>query len=318
MTHTESWSLGVARAPEFAALACPRRYCADSRFHPQHIASVGILTTLVSAHNDAREGRPSSHGPDYMAIHQLVSMQVPTYFVAPEFLKAAMASTIPSNFRWTALKWPLDAMLFILPRGGVKVADGSELAYVAFGRHDAGAVKAVSPNLPGVLYGETLVAVAAGTDRGLCSSASMSITDSQSVVETVAEGLNRDLTDTSAVPVVPENIYTLVREIALKLVLAVSARPNFIERGAMTRPASKKHGRERSELWSPNIIGASYRTKVEDSAHLNSGSGSPKRLHWVRGHYRQQPYGPRETPRYETIWIEPFMAGSVPLPPVAD
>lgn len=34
------------------------------------------------------------------------------------------------------------------------------------------------------------------------------------------------------------------------------------------------------------------------------------RLHWVRGHWRRQPFGPRDNPEYRLTWIKPFQRGS--------
>lgn len=52
---------------------------------------------------------------------------------------------------------------------------------------------------------------------------------------------------------------------------------------------------------------------LSDSTSEKAASHSSKREHWVRGHYRWQPYWPEgrdNDPTYERIWIEPHLRGS--------
>jgi hypothetical protein len=307
---TEVWTLAAPLVPELTSLACPKRYCGDGRFHSQIGASAAVLGCLLDAHRAVRDGAPLSNPHEYDVMHQLACMQVPTYFVAPALLKAALATTIPANFRWSALRWPLESMLFILPRGSVKLSDGQEFSYVAYAHHTPGVVQPASPLLPGVRYEEEVLSLTAGTEDGLSTANAITITDTQPVLEATTDAVI-DKTDALNLPGVPTDVCGLTREVALKLILALNARPELVVMGSQLRSAKCKHGRVRSELWSPNVIGGNYATRVDGSDAGDGEHGTAKRLHWVRGHYRQQPYGPRDTPRYETIWIEPFMAGSV-------
>lgn len=85
-------------------------------------------------------------------------------------------------------------------------------------------------------------------------------------------------------------------------IFAMSARPEYVESGE--RLGTKKG--TQSELWSPNVIGRKYAIKSHTFAKASGGS---VRLHWRRGHFRQQAYGIGLTQR-RIIWIEPMMVGA--------
>lgn len=56
--------------------------------------------------------------------------------------------------------------------------------------------------------------------------------------------------------------------------------------------------------------------KLVKKASLTSKSGpdeNKQRLHLVSGHWRNQPYGPRDNPEYKRIWIQPFLKGDPDL-----
>ena len=60
-----------------------------------------------------------------------------------------------------------------------------------------------------------------------------------------------------------------------------------------------------------NLVAPSMMKAARDGAEKTAGDGDgPGRArHWVRGHWRNQPYGPRDNPEYKTIWIQPHLRG---------
>lgn len=85
-------------------------------------------------------------------------------------------------------------------------------------------------------------------------------------------------------------------------IFAMSARPEYVEGGE--RLGTKKGST--SEIWSPNVIGRKYAIK---SHTFTKESGGSVRLHWRRGHFRQQAYGIARS-KHKIIWIEPMMVGA--------
>lgn len=90
-------------------------------------------------------------------------------------------------------------------------------------------------------------------------------------------------------------------------IFAMSARPEYVEGGE--RLGAKK-GTSKAELWSPNVIGRKYAVKSHTFAKEASSS---RRLHWRRGHFRQQAYGVGRG-LHRVIWIEPMMIGGRAVP----
>ena len=79
----------------------------------------------------------------------------------------------------------------------------------------------------------------------------------------------------------------------------MNARDELWERGKYTRKTAKS----RVAFWTPNIIRKNYTLKGENSA---THAGVSPRMHWRRGHMRQQPYGEGRSLRREQ-WIEPTL-----------
>jgi hypothetical protein len=87
------------------------------------------------------------------------------------------------------------------------------------------------------------------------------------------------------------------------IILVMLARPTLVERNARPIKRTKKG----SEIWRPNVIGRQYRIIRERAPEY--GSGISPRMHWRRGHWRNQAYGEQFGLRRE-IWIEPILVNA--------
>lgn len=81
---------------------------------------------------------------------------------------------------------------------------------------------------------------------------------------------------------------------------AMAARPEYIETGHRIGT----HKKSKSELWTPNIIGRKYATKTDPNAE--TGTHASPRMHWRRGHFRQQAFGVGRA-EHKILWIEPML-----------
>jgi hypothetical protein len=285
----------------------PRLYEQNSRYHPlRDIAGVlsGALMNLKTAPAGADT---SSWEPGYDIVSCLVRNEMPTYHVSPNLLAAAVATSIPPTIRLEDVNWPMPAMVFVLPRGGLTLDDGSEFRFIAYSRMPVGEGNSpVAGFPPSCDQDYDGFGIFSSTTRDLVSTSLMAMQNvslSDFADMALPEGRS------TLVPADSVNFGKTARQVALKLLLILSARSNLVHKGSVKRGSSEKKGRTKSELWSPNILGLDYQQRVETDANCTRGEGTAKRLHWVRGHLRQQPYGPRENPRHELIWIEPFLSG---------
>jgi hypothetical protein len=88
--------------------------------------------------------------------------------------------------------------------------------------------------------------------------------------------------------------------------LVLAERPNYLERGE--RRLSKKRRAEGPELWTPNVIGRAYRLRRETAGEGAASDVSP-RMHWRRGHWRNQACGVGLGDRRH-MWIEPMLVNA--------
>ena len=119
-------------------------------------------------------------------------------------------------------------------------------------------------------------------------------------------------------------------ERSLQLVLyLMSSRPELDQMQKTRKPqADRKRTQKSSPVsfkdagrWSVGVrFGSRIRqqkmtqTTKAESVNAGSNTGSRKRSHLRRGHWRYQPYGPRNDPDRQThklIWIHPMMVGSL-------
>ena len=85
--------------------------------------------------------------------------------------------------------------------------------------------------------------------------------------------------------------------------LLISSRPDLVTNGALKKRLERRGVKQ--EYWTPNILGEFYKLP---KVPLGGTHASP-RLHWVRGFWRNQAYGPNSSLR-KHIWIEPFLKGA--------
>ena len=94
--------------------------------------------------------------------------------------------------------------------------------------------------------------------------------------------------------------------LVVKIIAALSAMPEYVEHGAISRPGKVKRGKQvQSELWHPNVIGRQYAARLEAS---RGGTHASPRMHKRRGHMRWQPYGEGRAQR-KLLWIEEVWVG---------
>lgn len=93
-----------------------------------------------------------------------------------------------------------------------------------------------------------------------------------------------------------------------KVALALTARPELVEASKLMRPAKVRNGETiRDALWSPIVLGRNYR--LEYGPNVNHAHVGAKRMHWRRGHYRNQRHGLNFS-LVKLIWIEPVLVNA--------
>jgi hypothetical protein len=114
---------------------------------------------------------------------------------------------------------------------------------------------------------------------------------------------NRRLLLASELDGTPWGTKNILPNIIFNTLFAMAARPEYVESGKRIGNMKKS----KSELWTPNIIGRKYATKYDPNAE--TGTHASPRMHWRRGHFRQQACGIGRL-EHKIIWIEPMLVNA--------
>jgi hypothetical protein len=275
-------------------------------FNPKHYAST-LVGDLLVVRDPAMNQLP--HLTAYMTALTLIANKVPTYFVAYEFAQAVANTELPRDFKFAEIKWPLDAQLFVLPDQFVMQYYGCYAPFMALCRCPAG-------DYPGLLrsrlpqteipYTPFINAVdklavdfpifhnrGTPTDyngnypmsAGVEVFATADWVDSTRYEEEL-HGFTVEERRTDLAPDQEKIFMDKALSLAMKLILAVACRPGAVEHGHVTRPVKVKRDRVvQKELWSPNVIGRSYRIPRQGITTVTTGPRSKARFTFRRGHY---------------------------------
>lgn len=246
----------------------------------------------------------------YKIMGTLAPLSVPTYFVGKDCIHALINTDLPKDFSLKEMPWPMDALVFVIPEGVLTSPEGSITTIVV------GRLTAQDYSIPiswdnvfldtalkteGVKHFEESVAVLGLTDAGKVYTwqaplNDQSIHDAAIVCATGAQiGMEEGL-DSNEQIFVTSNL----PRTTFQLILAMLAAPELIEKESCERPAKVKKGKTIDALWTPNFFGRAYRR------HEGHGEGISPRMHWRRGHFRHQRYGPGFA-SIRVLWIRPVL-----------
>jgi len=250
---------------------------------------------------------------------RLVEYSMPTYFVSPSLLHACLQTSLPEGLHYSDMRWPMPALLFILPVGAVSSPTDGHCRFIALARHSKGENVERLPGLPPFPnvftydcfshYANTTGnAVFAGyipthTDPTLTDVLSGEKHFSPGIVGIKASGELAYATIEGS----DGDFMGLTVSIGLRLLLLLNARPELLTPARELRKSNPSAKKPKSALWSPNIIGEHFKAASDEP----SRSGRSPRLHWRRGHYRNQPHGLGLAHR-KLLWIEPVLVAAEP------
>lgn len=291
-------------------------------------------------------------------VHCLLQMnyRVPTYFVRSEFAQAVAQTEPPEDFKFSEIKWPLPAMLFVLPTDFVMKYFGYMVPFIGVARSDKGDYPKMLKDIPDCeIPVSVLEPIQSEVDRinivyPVYSNKelpvdytgsyplSMNVNEMDNAPSVDATYMEEDAmtrifgnfdmrTPSSDLPAEGQqekDFNSKVQAFAVKLMLALTAKPGFIVHGTLARAEKRKRGRiTKLELWNPNLIGWEYQAKrvglpeKPTDANLKGAvmdlpvvTHASPRMHWRRGHMRNQPYGPKpwnDTTPKRLTWIEPVL-----------
>jgi len=222
------------------------------------------------------------------------------------------------------LKWPFEAMLFVLPEDFMKEYVGFRVPFIQVAKIRQGTHigpqyslgMEPSPDIDndhdkiGVAWNVVIKNLPVDYSSSYNLSASVSKMIHPTSFCNVGFEILRDRDSKSLAAYthlsdeVEIGINARINSLVIKLMMVMTARAELIETGQVVRKARKVGtAREKPEIWSPNVIGWKYRSPVR--GEKGESTGVKLRMHRRRGYTRLQHYGPQNS-KTKLKWIEPY------------
>jgi len=299
-------------APGLWEKCYPRSYDNLGKFHSPRIPAVCLANAVIAAMQLGLENTGARN--QFMAACCVDAHKVPTFFVTSAIVNACANTSLPMDMRWTDTPMPHPGMILIFERGSVKHPTCGEVAFVAVGRLQS-ASKLTHSHLPGFSRNVPLgafISMYLVHESPQLYTYDLSLSENSSRVQDVDNANNwvERQGDELAAPMADEEakFNQWLTVLAMKIVLVMNARPDQVSPGTCLRTVkAKRPGESRREFWSPNIVGQNYAVQRTEKLEPQGGH---VRMHWRRGHFTRQPYGPGRTLR-KTLWLEPMLVGDV-------
>lgn len=254
---------------------------------------------------------------------KVANMRVPVYWIGHDMAQAIQQTVPPVEFDWVTTKLPLDSMVFMMPKGTLVHDDPKEgeAMFVSFVRVRAGdEIPSLSSGGPRFynMLGDAFTVFAVTTNGALmhwtystredCGLGKVNLAQLDNLIQAFASHDHSSHSMFSAHLTQADNRFMArVSHFVFGTLLMMLTKPNYVTHGALRKKAKTKPGLPPREFWSPNVVGLNYHIRRE----YQGGTHASPRLHWVRGAYKEQPYGEKSLLR-KRIWIEPYLRGDDP------
>jgi hypothetical protein len=223
----------------------------------------------------------------------------PMFFVKRDLLQAVCQSDTMSVVDWETMPFPFPQMTFMMPRRALQCA-GRDIMSISVAKMPSGFYNRKGSSQPITALAPSLFITALNEDG-------------ETYLRTLTKpfepgrspGPYEDDTEDFGIELVEGDAEFLAKmpHIVFNLLFAMAARPEYVEMGRKLG----NHKKYRGDIWTPNVIGRKYATKRPDN--YEPGHHASPRMHWRRGHFRQQPYGPQRSER-RIIWLEPTLVSA--------
>jgi hypothetical protein len=314
--------------PELMAKFYPRIYQEAGRYHSPRQCAAYLSNVVAETLRTGYDRAPTAYRLLIPSLEQMAKRRMPLFFLAPDLLEAVMRTDFADDINWTDMELPYEQGILILPKGAWVHPDDGEVSMIVWARFRAGAYAPPALGIPpmtithdamvilclcpqhAIWYDSTLN----GNVRPVLKLRNLFYRQPGDPYPRSVRSvpyLDHDLTEKD------EQFLEQLGVITFGTFLAMHAKPELVERGKLLRRVGK--GDKLREFWSPNIIGPKYKLRREvprivhgqfvHAPGREGGTHASPRMHWRRGHFRQQAYGHERRER-KTIWIEPMLVGA--------
>lgn len=280
---------------------CPRRIITPHGYlNPKYFS---LINYFFVTHR-----QPYAHSPELLKRRDarllfskvLTDKNVPTYFLDTAFLEDVDQTDLLETFAFSQLHFPMPGFLLVFPHGWIKEKAGVSVPFV------------MVSTLNGFLH----ITQDELNDDGSFNNASStvryeSVEDSISAIIKSRKNLDFSVEDTALLDAITPDrskARICIFELVVKLLIIISTKPHALidspDEPITREQKQRKKGSIKAEaLWHPIFIGKSYSAQRVEA---RGGSGPGKRMHWRRGHLRNQRYG-EDRSMVKAVWIAPAL-----------
>lgn len=259
--------------------------------------------------------------PEFVQNESFIGMKAaqfdfPIVWVDANFLKCLLRSDPPPDYPLADLHWPFPAIAFVLPEKTIVHPLDGDCSWLLIGKIEGTHTCPITGDVFPVRNSVISVS-SAPWNQPSPPTFKYGIENDPSLTPfreiPTYTGNQVEYFDSPSPRIIPDaltaddaQIQQLLVQLGLRLLLALTARPEYLAAAGVPKFVRQKSGRPR-EFIQPRWLGRNHRIHVDSSADIHDGH---VRLHWRRGHFKQQAHGPGRSLR-KTIWIEPYLAGEV-------
>ncbi|MGH8679601.1 MAG: hypothetical protein ACREUQ_14780 [Burkholderiales bacterium] len=297
--------------PELWTICYPRIYRDAGRYGSPKAQAAGYATA-ASWMRDHQMNAPATVRNIYLAACQARQFNFPTLFLASDLLAAISETDAPGDTDWRGIKLPYPAGVLMLPQGALNHPANGAIDFIGWARIEAETTLSFDRDYPAVKTEHDIFITWTGLRQALnypLHDTVLNASTHPTIGGQPAAGVHTTPTREGIfelpLAVGEQEFLAQCRQLVFNVLLALDARPQLAGSPGRKVGATKKGARR--EIWEPTIVGRDYRIVRARSGE--AGTHASPRLHWRRGHYRNQAYGPGRT-QHRRIWLEPVLVGA--------
>jgi hypothetical protein len=304
--------------PDVFRMFYPRVYNNVGQWHSPKLVAAGFTEMLWGLRQiGIGEDSPTAYRLAYPGMRPFIKHRAPLFFLAPDLLKAVQQTDFKDEINWSEMPLPYEQGILVLPKDGLVHETDGECAFIFWNRLKKGDWPGPFPYMPTLEIGFDVFSFMGYMPYVNPLWVHGNLTSTKRPTVKFGEFFYRpEFDDYYKMPVKglfdsdlstdeSEYLENMAR-VLFGTLMAINARPELVSLGQLEKKVQPKKDRPAREFWTPNIIGANYRLQRHEPA---GGTHASPRIHWRRGHFRQQPYGTGRTLR-KTIWMEPMLVGA--------
>jgi hypothetical protein len=313
--------------PDLVKKFYPRVYESIGAYHSPKACAAQLANVVAETLRYGFNKTPTAYRLMMPSLKYLIDHKMPTFFIAPALLEAVQRTDFDGDISWVDMHLPFEHGVFILPKGGLRHPTDGEVSMIVWSRVQPIDYPPPVAGIPTTTVDHVgFVILALCPERCVWYDSTLSVNHRPTLrlhnlfyrqpgdelprrADKTVPGLDADLSEDD------EGFIEKLGVIVFGTLMAMNAKPELVSWHRLLRKIVKKESTR--EFWQPNIIGLHYKHKVgreiPKMVHGKAvytteqhGTHASPRMHWRRGHFRQQAIGKGRMER-KTLWIEPVL-----------